>query len=126
MAPGEADRPLGGQGECARLIGELDWAATSLGPMAGWSAALRSTVRNLVHSRQPMLLFWGPDLVQFYNDSFVPSFGQGKHPAAMGQPARECWAEAWPVVGAQIEAVMSRGKPAWFEDALVPIERNGR
>lgn len=73
-----------------------------------------------------MLLFWGSELTQFYNDAFVPSFGQGKHPLAMGQPARDCWADAWPMVGAQIEAVMSRGEPAWHENALVPIYRNGR
>ncbi len=73
-----------------------------------------------------MLLFWGPELVQFYNDAFVPSFGVGKHPAAIGQRAADCWADAWPVVGAQIEAVMRDGEPAWFADALVPIYRNGR
>jgi signal transduction histidine kinase/CheY-like chemotaxis protein len=126
MVATDANRPPGVAGECARLIGEIDWSTTALGPVAGWSATLRATVRNVLHSRQAMLLFWGPDLVQLYNDSFVPSFGQGKHPAAMGQPARECWAEAWPVIGAQIEAVMSRGEPAWHEDALVPIDRNGR
>lgn len=73
-----------------------------------------------------MLLFWGPQQIQLYNDAFVPSFGRGKHPASMGQPARECWAEVWPVVGAQLEAVTDRGEPAWHEDALVPIDRNGR
>ncbi|HEU4727967.1 MAG TPA: ATP-binding protein [Kofleriaceae bacterium] len=117
---------LAGGGTCGDLIAEIDWSATSLGPVAAWPAALKATVANMLHTRQPMLLFWGPDLVQLYNDSFVPSFGQGKHPAAMGQHARDCWADAWPVVGEQIEAVMSRGEPAWHEDALVPIERNGR
>ncbi|HEU0035484.1 MAG TPA: ATP-binding protein [Kofleriaceae bacterium] len=111
---------------CGALIRERDWSQTSLGAIEQWSPALRAMVANLLHARQPMLLFWGPDLIQVYNDSFVPSFGRGKHPAAMGQPARECWADAWPVVGAQIEAVMTRGEPAWHEDALVPIFRNGR
>lgn len=73
-----------------------------------------------------MLLFWGPELVQFYNDAFLPSFGEGKHPQAMGQPGAECWAEVWPIVGAQIEAVMADGTPTWQEEALVPIYRNGR
>ncbi len=113
-------------GACGELIQSIDWRATSLGPMAEWPASLRAMVANMLHARQPMLLFWGPDLVQLYNDAFVPSFGHGKHPAAMGQPARECWQDAWPVIGAQIEAVMSRGEPAWHEDALVPIHRNGR
>ena len=117
---------LAGGGACADVIAQVPWSATSLGPIETWPASLTSTIANLLRPRQPMLLFWGPDLIQFYNDAFVPSFGHGKHPAAMGQRARECWADAWPVVGAQIEAVMSRGERAWHEDALVPIVRNGR
>jgi signal transduction histidine kinase len=83
-------------------------------------------VANMTNTRQPMLLFWGAEWTQFYNDAFVPSFGAGKHPDAMGQSARDCWADAWPVIGAQLEAVVSRGEPTWHEDALVPIFRNGR
>jgi signal transduction histidine kinase len=117
---------MGSSGECAGLVDAIDWAKTSLGPRATRSPALSATVANILASRQPMLLFWGPELHQIYNDAFVPSFGRGKHPAAMGQPATTCWADAWPVVGAQIEAVMTKGDPAWFVDALVPIHRNGR
>ncbi len=83
-------------------------------------------MRALLHTRQPMLLWWGPQLVQFYNDAFVPSFGSGKHPAAMGQRARECWPEVWPVVGEQLENVIARGDAIWNEDTLVPVFRNGR
>jgi signal transduction histidine kinase/CheY-like chemotaxis protein len=124
--PRTPPRFLEGGGACGDLIASIDWTTTPLGPIAGWPASLTATVANMLHTRQPMLLFWGPELIQFYNDSFVPSFGQGKHPTAMGQPARECWTDAWPVIGAQIEAVISRGEPAWHEDALIPIHRNGR
>jgi hypothetical protein len=27
----------------------------------------------MMHARQPMFVWWGPDLVQFYNDGYVPS-----------------------------------------------------
>ncbi len=47
----------------------------------------------LLRSRHPMFLWWGPELVQFYNDAYVPSFGVGKHPAAMGQRGAESWRE---------------------------------
>jgi len=117
---------LRGGGVCGALIAEHDWASTPLGPMSTWPPSLLAMVANILHARQPMVLFWGPELIQFYNDSFVPSFGRGKHPAALGQRARECWVDAWPVTGAQIEAVMSRGEPVWFENALVPIYRNDR
>lgn len=73
-----------------------------------------------------MFLWWGPGLIQFYNDAYLPSFGVGKHPRAMGQPGRECWPEIWPIIGPQIEDVMKRGAPSWNEDQLVPILRNGK
>ena len=115
-----------GGGETGALIRAFDWSKTPLGPTASWPVALKTLVRVMLHSRQPMLLFWGPGLIQFYNDAFVPSFGKGKHPEAMGQPAKECWAEVWPLVGSQITDVMEEGKPAWHENRLVPIFRNGR
>jgi hypothetical protein len=90
------------------------------------AAVCCSVVRAILHARQPMLLWWGEELVQFYNDAFLPSFGQGKHPTALGQRARDCWPEVWPVVGAQIEDVLANGNASWYEDVLVPIFRNGR
>jgi len=73
-----------------------------------------------------MFLWWGPDLIQFYNDAYLPSFGKGKHPIAMGQKGAECWPEIWPVISPQINDVLMEGKASWNEDHLVPIFRNGR
>ena len=40
--------------------------------------------------------------------------------------ARECWAEIWPIIGPQIEQVMSGGGATWHENQLVPVTRHGR
>ena len=109
----------------AELIRTTDWAATPLGPPAGWPASLKTTVATMLHSRHPMFLWWGPELIQIYNDAYVPSFGVGKHPAAMGQRGRDCWPEIWDIIGPQIAAVMRDGTPSWHEDALAPIFRDG-
>ncbi len=114
-----------GGGEMAALIAQFDWATTPLGPLSSWSHSLKSTVAMLLHSRQPMFLWWGPHLIQIYNDGYRPSFGLGKHPSSLGQKGRDCWPEIWDIIGPQIEDVMSRGVPSWHEDALVPIFRNG-
>ena len=114
-----------GGGEMGELVRQTDWSATNLGPIRNWSRSLKATVAMLLHSRHPMFLWWGPDLIQIYNDAYLPSFGVGKHPAAMGQPGRTCWPEIWDIIGPQIDAVMRRGAPSWHEDALVPIFRNG-
>jgi signal transduction histidine kinase len=103
----------------------VDWTSTSLGPVETWSASLKSLISMMMHARQPMFLWWGPDLVQFYNDGYVPSFGVGRHPAAMGQRGKQCWSEIWPTIGPEIEGVLS-GQATFHEDALVPIFRNGR
>src|SRR5690349_5051107 len=116
---------LEGGGEAAALIRRVDWSRTPLGPIGKWPKTLTTTVAMLLHSRHPMFLWWGAELIQIYNDAYVPSFGVGKHPAAMGQAGRECWPEIWPIIGPQIDDVMQRGHPSWHEDALVPIFRNG-
>ncbi len=75
-----------------------------------------------------MLLFWGPDNIQLYNDAYIPTFGEGRHPEAFGMRASECWkGEVWEtVVGPQL-ALVSAGKDAtWFVDQHIPLPRKGR
>ncbi len=116
---------LSGGGEAGRVAREVDWSNTPLGPPESWPASLKTTVGILLHSRHPMFLWWGNDLIQLYNDAYLPSFGVGKHPAAMGQRGVDCWQEIWPIIWPQIDDVMQRGRASWNEDHLVPIYRNG-
>lgn len=115
-----------GNGEMAALMRSVDWSATPLGPVDTWSASLRTTVSTLLASRHAMFLWWGPDLIQFYNDGYRPSLGPDRHPSAIGQPGRECWAEIWPTIGHEVEAIMAGGDSTWHEDHLVPITRGDR
>jgi len=116
---------LQGEGICAAIARAVDWSRTPLGPPAKWSRALQTIVSVILHSRHPMFLWWGESLTQLYNDAYVPSFGNGKHPAAMGQRGIDCWQEIWPIISPQIDDVMQRAKSSWNEDHLVPIFRNG-
>ena len=115
-----------GSGEMAGLIRGFDWSKSVLGPVDTWSYTLLTTVNMLLASRHPMFLWWGPDLIQFYNDGYRPSIRDDKHPAAVGQRGLECWPEIWPIIGPQIEAVMERGESTWNLNQLVPINRNGK
>jgi PAS domain S-box-containing protein len=117
---------LRGSGEMATLTRALDWSATPLGPVESWSASLRTSVSTLLASRHPMFLWWGPHLVQFYNDGYRPSLGPDRHPSALGAKGRECWAEIWPIIGGEVEAVMAGGEATWHENYLVPITRGDR
>ncbi len=125
-----ADSPLPrfiGSGTPMReLVARHRWEDTPLGPVDDWPTSLRSAVSIVMHSVHPMFLWWGEQLTQIYNDAYVPCFGQGKHPAALGQSGRRCWPEIWHIIGPQIEAVRQGGEPRWYADNLVPIWRNGR
>ncbi len=124
---GSPENVFAGPGEMCELCRNYDWAPSPLGPVESWPQSLRTAVGIVLHSRNPMLLFWGPDLTQFYNDAFRPSFGQGgRHPRGLGMRAVDFWVDVWPTIGPQIEQVMSGGGATWHEDQYLPIERNGR
>jgi signal transduction histidine kinase len=117
---------LRGSGEMATRTRALDWSATPVGPVESWTASLRTAISTLLASRHAMFLWWGPELIQFYNDGYRPSLGPDRHPSALGARGRECWAEIWPIIGPEIEAIMVGGDATWHEDHLVPITRGER
>jgi PAS domain S-box-containing protein len=117
---------LSGGGEMGALTRTHDWSANPLGKPETWPQSLRTTLRILLNTNHPMFIWWGEDLIQFYNDAYRQTMGPERHPSALGQPGRECWAEIWPIIGPQIEQVMSGGGPTWHENQLVPVTRNGK
>ncbi|WP_175634000.1 ATP-binding protein [Pedobacter ghigonis] len=118
---------LNGGGEMGKLTREFDWASTPLGRPDTWPHSLLTAVSIVLNSRFPMFIWWGNDLIQFYNDAYRPSLGnQGKHPAALGQRGEDCWQEIWPVIKPLIDQVLSGGESTWSEDQLIPIYRNNR
>lgn len=117
---------LKGGGQTGDLFRSIDWSRHPLGPVEQWPSALLTMINVLFHSQHPMFIWWGPDLYQFYNDAYMPCFGKGKHPQAMGQRGEECWPEIWPIIKPQIDLVMNEGGSTWHENQLVPIFRNNR
>ena len=117
---------LAGGGEMGALTRAHDWSATPVGTPDSWPQSLRTAVRILLNTNHPMFIWWGPELIQFYNDAYRQTMGPERHPSALGQRGRDCWAEIWPIIGPQIEQVMSGGGATWHENQLVPVTRHGR
>jgi PAS domain S-box-containing protein len=117
---------LAGGGEMGALTRAYDWSANPLGAPETWPQSLRTAVRILLNTNHPMFIWWGPKLIQFYNDAYRQTMGPERHPGALGQGGRECWAEIWDIIGPQIEQVMSGGGATWHENQLVPVTRHGR
>src|SRR3954452_11480247 len=98
----------------------FDWSATPLGPPPAWPQALKTCVRIMLTSRQPMWLGWGERLTYLYNDPYKAIIG-GKHPWALGRPTNEGGRE----IGTRIETTL-RGQEGTYDEALLLImERHG-
>jgi PAS domain S-box-containing protein len=117
---------LSGGGEMGALMRAFDWTTTPLGAPASWPATLKTSVRMLLTSNHAMFIWWGPELIQFYNDAYRRTMGPELHPRALGQRGRECWHETWHIIGPDIAHVMAGKGATWHEDTLVPFTRNGK
>ncbi|MBP2371218.1 SpoIIE family protein phosphatase [Pseudonocardia parietis] len=89
---GEADERAADVVPVRTLLESTDWSVTPLGPRAGWDRELEDTIRFMLESRQPLVAWWGPELVLFYNDEFAARAGR-RHPWTFARPLREGWPE---------------------------------
>lgn len=120
---------LEGGGEMGRLTRAKDWDRTvlGLGHPSEWPQSLRTALSIVLNSKFPMFLFWGPQLICFYNDAYRPTLGnEGKHPHILGLPGVEAWPEIWPTIKPLLDQVLAGQGAVWMEDQLIPIYRNGK
>ncbi|WP_217602296.1 ATP-binding protein [Chitinophaga sp. GbtcB8] len=115
---------LAGGGEMGARIREYNWAATPLGPVDTWPQSLRTCVRIMLTSRQPIWIGWGKELIKFYNDPYKAIVG-GKHPWALGSPASVVWKDIWKDIEPMLQQVMQEDEGTYVESQLLIMERNG-
>ncbi|HET9110421.1 MAG TPA: ATP-binding protein, partial [Ktedonobacterales bacterium] len=118
------ERLFAGGGETGAQLASVDWTKTSLGPVETWPQTLRTSLRICLSSRHAMIVWWGPDLIFFYNDAYAPTLGI-KRPWAAGKPGHEVWSEIWPTIGPMLERVLRTGEPTWSNDEQLLLERSG-
>jgi hypothetical protein len=111
--------------EMVAMLRSRDWSLTSLGHPSTWPETLRLQLNICFESAFPIAIWWGPELIQFYNDGYRPILGATKHPQAFGGPARETWPDIWPTIGAMVEQVVDQGISVKGEDMPLILERNG-
>ena len=107
-----------------RLTG-YDWSATPLGPVRTWPAELVSASTTCLRAPFPMIVFWGRQFAQVYNDAYHRTLGP-RHPASLGQPLREWWPELWHAVEQPLRGVLGSGEPAVSTDLRLTVDRDGR
>ena len=120
----DGDSWLVGGGEMGAAVRAYDWNSTPLGSLSSWPQSLRITLGLCLNSRFPMFVWWGPKLINFYNDAYIPILGK-RHPGALGRSAPEIWRDVWPEIASDVEAVFTRGEASWHERVLLVTNRNG-
>jgi hypothetical protein len=121
---GSMNHCLAGRGEMGALLRTIDWANNPLGPVAKWPASLRTMVSVMLGNSFPMGIWWGPELRHLYNDGYRMMLG-AKHPAALGQPAFEVWAEVWSAVEQMATQILTGGPATFSADMLLELNRYG-
>jgi signal transduction histidine kinase/DNA-binding NarL/FixJ family response regulator len=108
----------------AALLPGVDWAATPAGPPASWPASLQTALSICLDSRFPIVIFWGRELIQFYNDAYAAAILREKHPA-LGHRAQDCWADIWPWIKPLLDSVIDDGHATYSEDLYLPVVTDG-
>jgi hypothetical protein len=114
---------LGG-GEMGERIRNFDWTTTPLGDPEEWEQSLKTCVRIMLSSSQPIWIGWGKQLIKLYNDPYKSIVG-GKHPEALGQPVSKVWKDIWANIEPMLEKVMEHDEGTYVESQLLIMERNG-
>ncbi|MGN6277377.1 MAG: ATP-binding protein [Sphingomonas sp.] len=95
-----------------------------LGSPDGWSQALHNALNLILPSKAEIVMFWGEQFCALYNEQYAPTIGD-KHPAALGRPASEGWAELWDDLGPLLANVRKTGETFHAKDRPFYIERHG-
>ena len=102
----------------------FDWASTSIGTPESWPQSLKTAVRIMLTSQQPIWIGWGKQLIYLYNDPYKSIIG-GKHPWALGRPTSVVWREIWDDIGPLLAKASGGNEGTYVEAQLLIMERNG-
>ncbi|PUZ21857.1 histidine kinase [Chitinophaga parva] len=112
-------------GKLGDMMAAKDWSQTSLGDVEEWPQSLKTCVRIILTSRQPMFVWWGKDLVNLYNDAYCDILG-GKHPRVLGIPAAEVWSEIWDTaIAPRVKKCLEDAEGTYDEALRLIMHRNG-
>lgn len=102
---------------------ELDWSQTELGPIDGWSEALKNTVRLVLSAPAPLAVLAGETGILIYNDSIKTIFS-GIGSQGLGRPVTEVLSDAAGFYRDVISACAAGEAPS-FRDVALKVARNG-
>jgi PAS domain S-box-containing protein len=121
---GSPETFLYGGGELGDRIARLNWAATPIGPMASWPAAMKSVLAFVLRSPVPIVTLWGDHGVMIYNDAYR-AFAGGRHPQILGTNVLEGWHEVADFNANVMQKVFREGGTLSYQDQELTLVRDG-
>ena len=97
----------GGSGGIGEMLRGFDWSATAIGRPDGWPETFSISLKIVLNAKQPMLIWWGDELTQFYNEAFLDIASPFLKNSGFGVSGREHWPDISSVLAADIEHVLS-------------------
>ncbi|MES2623989.1 MAG: PAS domain-containing protein, partial [Pseudomonadota bacterium] len=116
--------PQADQGAVGEQIADTGRVESVLVALEHYPASLRAAVSTILNANHPMCVFWGTDVLCFFNDAFRHITQLPLNVDANGAPGSQVLAAMWPVLEPHIAEVMQDGKAGWHEDTLIQITRN--
>ena len=114
---------LAGGGEMGARMRALDWSRTPLGPPEQWPQSLKTAVRIMLTSRQPMFVWWGDAAHQPLQRRLQGRSSAASTPGRSGSRPRVVWREIWDQVGPRAESAMVDNEGTYDEALLLIMER---
>lgn len=106
-------------------IAALDWSSTGLGPRSEWPGSLETIVNLMLDSIEPMVIWWGVDCIQLYNDAYAPRVDRPGQPSALGQPTIVTWQHGWASIAPLVALILAGGPSTVYSDFRYEVERDG-
>jgi PAS domain-containing protein/DNA-binding CsgD family transcriptional regulator len=116
---------LGGGGKAGAILRRFDWSTTSIGKPEAWPEPLRISLRIIFTTNQPMLIWWGEELVQFYNDGFAAIARSLFRMHGLGASGEKYWREKWKIIQPDVQYVMKGKGGICRERQLMTSEIDG-
>lgn len=113
-----------GESKLAELMRQYAWGNSSLGAVDTWPSSLLTAININLNSSFAMTTLWGPELLLFYNDGYIPILGKN-HPQALGRPCAEAFQEAWATAGPLLNGIFTTRQAVSANNLLLFMGRNG-
>lgn len=115
---------ISGLTEISAKIREFPWQTTSLGSISNWDNNLIAHTNMILACPFPMMIWWGEEKIQIYNDACTKLSGIQQHQKSkhsLGQRAEQCWQEAWETIKKKLEVLKNDPLGVYEEDQIIPI-----